>query len=77
MNAMNDRERDQIIATITDLFAVEINPCELCALPFRCAICGESDLSALILFTPNASFCFDCLGALLAKPGESSVYERN
>jgi len=75
MNAMTDQERDPISVTIADLFGAEINPCELCAWPFRCTICGDPDLSALILFTQTATFCFDCLGYYLAMPGKS--YEWN
>jgi len=71
----NKQTRAFIIATIADLFGAEINPCELCAWPFRCTICGDPDLSALILFTSTVSFCSDCLGTFLAMPGKS--YEWN
>ncbi len=67
---MTDQERDQIFAVIEELFNAEIQ------IP-RCTICGEPDLSALILFTTKASFCSDCLGIFLAMPGESSAYECN
>ena len=65
---MTYQERDQIFAVIEYLFNAEIQ------IP-RCTICGEPDLSALILFTSTVSFCFDCLGCYLAMPGKS--YEWN
>lgn len=71
----NKQTKAFILATIADLFGTEINPCELCEWPFRCVICSEPDLSALIVFTQTASFCFHCLGTFMAMPGKR--YEWN